>query len=256
MTKLGMTEYEARAYTGLVGLGEGTARQVHEACGVPRPRIYDILDSLETKGYVEVWQGKPKLYRAVPPDRLMRVLREQMEESIRVASSELTELSIKARQRTFPVWHIKGDLSIRDQVSTMLSDVKEDLIVLSPRPSTLRGLVKELRELSGRVDVLCMVLDEAEAFRTVLPEARIVEPDLKNDTLAETYVKIFTGKFEASDIRYRAELMLVVDGNRSLLVYEQNGERTAIVFEIPIIASLQSAAVNRLVEIGEFDWKR
>ena len=50
LIRLGLTEYEARTYAGLVGLGEGTARQVHEACGVPRPRVYDILEDTGEEG--------------------------------------------------------------------------------------------------------------------------------------------------------------------------------------------------------------
>jgi Sugar-specific transcriptional regulator TrmB len=50
LKKLGLTEYEARAYAALVGLGEATAREIHEASRVPRTRIYDILRDLGGKG--------------------------------------------------------------------------------------------------------------------------------------------------------------------------------------------------------------
>jgi len=43
LRKLGLTEYEAKAYAALVGMGEASAREVHELSGVPRTRIYDIL---------------------------------------------------------------------------------------------------------------------------------------------------------------------------------------------------------------------
>ncbi|OPY32612.1 MAG: Sugar-specific transcriptional regulator TrmB [Methanomassiliicoccales archaeon PtaU1.Bin124] len=251
LVRLGMTEYEARVYSSLVGLGEGTARQVHEACGVPRPRVYDILESLESKGYVEVWQGKPKYYRAVPPDRLMRLLREDLEDSMRTASSELQELSLKAKQRSFPVWHIKGEMSIQDQVRTFLSEVKKDLMVVCTRTSTFRPLVKELKEIATRADVFCMVPEDAETFRAALGDATVVEPHLGNDSLAETYVKVFTGKLESSEDLYRAEMLIIVDARRSLLIYEMNGERTALVFELPLIVALQHSAIMHMVEEGQ-----
>ncbi|GEM_PF-4444581 len=40
LRKLGLTEYEAR----MVRLGEATAREVHEASGVPRTRVAATLD--------------------------------------------------------------------------------------------------------------------------------------------------------------------------------------------------------------------
>lgn len=250
LVRLGMTGYEARVYAGLVGLGEATARQVHEACGVPRPRVYDVLVSLESKGYVEVWQGKPMYYRAIPPDRLMRLLREDIEESIRIASDDLNELSLKARQRTFPVWHIRGDMSIRDQVRAFLGDVKDELIVVCTRTSVFRPLVSNLKKISERADVLCSVPENAEAFQAVLGSARINVPRLGKDPLAKTYTKVFRGTILSGNNRYRAELMLIADGERSMLTYEMNDEHIAIIFELPFIVTLQHSAIVRLIEEG------
>jgi sugar-specific transcriptional regulator TrmB len=248
LRRLGMTEYEARAYVGLVGLGEGTARQVHEACGVPRPRIYDILESLETKGFVEVWTGKPKYYRAIPPDRLIRVLRNELETSMHIASTELQDLSLEGRKRTFPVWHIKGDLSIREQIREMTGEVERELIVICTKTSLFRPMVKDLKTIAERADLKCMVPEGAAAFSQALGGAKVMEPHLGKDPMATIYAKIFSGKLRTSDELYRAEMLIIVDGMRSLLVYEVNGERTAIVFELPILTVLQRTAITMLME--------
>ncbi|MGB4756722.1 MAG: helix-turn-helix domain-containing protein, partial [Candidatus Methanoculleus thermohydrogenotrophicum] len=52
LVTLGLTEYEARVYAALVGMGEGTARQIHETSGVPRPRVYDIAEGLAGRGFI------------------------------------------------------------------------------------------------------------------------------------------------------------------------------------------------------------
>ncbi|WP_246269864.1 helix-turn-helix domain-containing protein [Methanofollis tationis] len=39
LVALGMKEYEAKVYAALVGIGEGNAREIHIASGVPRPRV-------------------------------------------------------------------------------------------------------------------------------------------------------------------------------------------------------------------------
>ena len=57
LVMLGFTEYEAKAYAGLVGLGMGTAREVHEISGVPHGRIYSVLKNVAEKGYVTVQKG-------------------------------------------------------------------------------------------------------------------------------------------------------------------------------------------------------
>jgi len=115
---LGLTEYEAKAYVALVGMGEGSARQISDASGVPRPRIYDILELLEKKGFVEVGQGSPMLFRALDPEKLMRILRENTEAALISAGSRLKEISLRSKRTIFPMWHIKGDMTIRDQLRT------------------------------------------------------------------------------------------------------------------------------------------
>ncbi|MDW5563673.1 MAG: helix-turn-helix domain-containing protein [Methanomassiliicoccus sp.] len=251
LIRLGMGEYEARTYIGLVGLGEGTARQIHEASGVPRPRIYDILESLEQKGFVEVWQGKPKHYRAVSPDRLMRILRMGLEESMDVASEELNDLSLEARNKTFPVWHVKGELSITDQIRTMFDDVKTELVVLCTKTSAFRSLINDLKTVSEKAKVICMVPEGGSTFKKVLPGVLIVEPHLGATDFSENYTRLFTSKLQTTDDIYRVEIFIVIDGVRSLLLYEVNGEKTAIVFELPIITILQRSAIISLIKEAE-----
>ncbi len=43
-------------------------------------------------------------------------------------------------------------------------------------------------------------------------------------------------------------MLIIVDGMRSLLVYEVNGERTAIVFELPLLTLLQRKVVIKQIE--------
>jgi HTH-type transcriptional regulator, sugar sensing transcriptional regulator len=43
---VGLTEYEAKAYLGLINTHFSTATQVSERSGVPRTKIYSVLESL------------------------------------------------------------------------------------------------------------------------------------------------------------------------------------------------------------------
>jgi sugar-specific transcriptional regulator TrmB len=66
---LGLSSYEDRAYRSLLGLGPVAATELSEASGVPKGRIYDVLDSLEAHGMVRAQAtGRPKQYVAVEPE--------------------------------------------------------------------------------------------------------------------------------------------------------------------------------------------
>lgn len=67
---IGLKGYEGRAYL-LLELGEETAPHIATKADIPLPRIYDVLESLMRKGLVEVRAGRPRRYRALPPDQAL-----------------------------------------------------------------------------------------------------------------------------------------------------------------------------------------
>lgn len=68
---LGLTEYERTALEELLTLGRTTAPNLAEATGIPKARIYGVLDSLSDRGYIKVIPGRPKEYQAKPPGEIL-----------------------------------------------------------------------------------------------------------------------------------------------------------------------------------------
>lgn len=95
LRKLGLNKYEANAYLILLR-GPNTAFLISKESNVPFGRIYDCLNSLENKGFVEVVPSKPKKYKAVNPETAMNGLIddelnnfEKLRESIKSEVSKL-----------------------------------------------------------------------------------------------------------------------------------------------------------------------
>lgn len=68
---LDLTEYERQSLERLIELGRTTAPNLSEATGIPKARIYGVLDSLSDDGYVEVIPGRPKQYQPKPPEEIL-----------------------------------------------------------------------------------------------------------------------------------------------------------------------------------------
>lgn len=64
---LGLNAYESRAYLVLIGHPHFKALEVAGRANIPRQKIYEVLDSLIEKGFVQVVQGKAKQFSAVEP---------------------------------------------------------------------------------------------------------------------------------------------------------------------------------------------
>lgn len=77
--EMGLSEYEASAYLALLSKGTGTAKEVARAGDIPQSRVYDILEKLETKGFVTIQPGRPKKFGAIQPDRAVKQFGEYKE---------------------------------------------------------------------------------------------------------------------------------------------------------------------------------
>lgn len=64
---LGLDSYEAKVYLALVKIGLSTSSVISKESAVPYGKIYPVLYSLATKGYVKVYDGKPKRFAPAEP---------------------------------------------------------------------------------------------------------------------------------------------------------------------------------------------
>ncbi len=78
--KVGLTNYEARAYIALVARGVGDATTLAAAAGIPRTSAYKVLESLAEKGYARPTGGKPILFRPSPPLEVAESLKSAIQE--------------------------------------------------------------------------------------------------------------------------------------------------------------------------------
>ena len=76
--------YEVKIWTALLSRGIAAAGELADISGVPRSRCYDVLESLEKKGFIIMKVGKPIKYIAIQPEAILeRVKKELKEESER-----------------------------------------------------------------------------------------------------------------------------------------------------------------------------
>ncbi len=78
---IGLTKYEETALEELITLGQTTAPNLSEATGIPKARIYGVLDALSDRGFIKVIPGRPKQYQAKPPAAILdRAVENQRQE--------------------------------------------------------------------------------------------------------------------------------------------------------------------------------
>lgn len=88
----GLNLYEVKIWTALLSRGVATAGELSDIANVPRSRSYDVLESLERKGFVIMKLGKPIKYIAVEPDEVVGRVKKNMREEADAKINRLTKL--------------------------------------------------------------------------------------------------------------------------------------------------------------------
>lgn len=74
----GLNLYEVKIWTALLSRGVSTAGELSDIANVPRSRSYDVLESLEKKGFVVMKVGKPIKYLAVSPKEVVERVKKNL----------------------------------------------------------------------------------------------------------------------------------------------------------------------------------
>jgi sugar-specific transcriptional regulator TrmB len=212
LRELGLTDYEARTYAGLVSAGPSTAGELSKSANVPYSRIYDILSRLERRGWVEVQSGRPTRYRAKAPAEVVRLLKIDQERHLKeLGEGIIKELEplyeIRAEAKRPDIWILRGERNLIAKVGEMLARAQVEALISLPRTT------REVTNLGSFLPALGM---KNIAVRVLAAE----KPKLKKSELPKNL-----------EIRGRKTLFgggVIVDGREVLLVLGGGGEVVGI----------------------------
>ena len=140
--------YEVKVWTALLSRGTSTAGELSNISDVPRSRTYDILESLEKKGFIVMKVGKPIKFVALKPEEVVERVKKN--------------LMVKAKERTQRLEKLKGDDVLEELSSLFTKGIK------FVEPSDLSGSLKGRQNLYNHLD---MMVRDAEKTITVVTTA-------------------------------------------------------------------------------------
>ena len=114
LRELGLTTYESAVYLSLVEKGVMTASEVSQDAGVPFSKVYEVLNGLDRKGWVDVERGRPSRYFARAPVEAFEAAKRRLNEKVtgwgRAVAEELQPLYEKRELREKPdIWILRGE---------------------------------------------------------------------------------------------------------------------------------------------------
>ena len=136
--------YETKVWLALISKGLASAGEIAEVSGVPRSRTYDVLETLEKKGFAIVKLGKPVKYLGVKPRMILNKLRNNVkteaEERIQsLANIKETEEFVKLEEiykgGIEPIKKedisaaIKGRSNISNYLREIIREAKKEVLI-------------------------------------------------------------------------------------------------------------------------------
>jgi sugar-specific transcriptional regulator TrmB len=193
--------YETKVWLALLGKGTASAGEIATLSGVPRSRTYDVLESLEKKGFAIIKLGKPVKYLGVKPKAILEKLKNNVRKD---AEDKITILSNIKESSEFS--------ELENLYNTGISPVKrEDISAALKGRSNITNYLKEILEDAEKEVIICTSAEEiklklglfAETI-TLLKKANIKikmalygENFLINQIVAKLKIKIFPIKINA-----------------------------------------------------------
>ena len=164
----GLNSYESKVWVALLSRGVSTAGELSDIANVPRSRSYDVLESLEKKGFVVMKLGKPIKYIAVPPseviERVKKRIKQQSDEDQKIIddlkeSKVLEELNqlhstgIETQDPSELTGSVRGRENIYTHLEYQIKTAKESVVLATTEEGVIRKtkqLIRQIKKASNR----------------------------------------------------------------------------------------------------------
>jgi HTH-type transcriptional regulator, sugar sensing transcriptional regulator len=140
--------YEVKVWTALLSRRQSTAGELSSISDVPRSRTYDILESLEKKGFIVMKLGKPIKFVALKPEEVVERVKKN--------------LVVDAKEKSARLERLKGD-EVLEELNSLFSDG-----VKFVEPTDMSGALRGRQNLYNHLD---MLIREAENTITLVSTA-------------------------------------------------------------------------------------
>ncbi|PIO06474.1 hypothetical protein COT29_00755 [Candidatus Micrarchaeota archaeon CG08_land_8_20_14_0_20_59_11] len=159
LQRLGLNQYESKAYYALSIFGDHTAGRLSERADLPRPRVYDVLERLQDKGFVLIQKGRPVKYSAIPLSEAVQTLKKLKQSELAGELTRIDELSGTLHNKlrataaanaptADAVWTLHGREAIYSKIGAMISHAKTHVTIVSTPEGALSKWNAHSKELS------------------------------------------------------------------------------------------------------------
>jgi sugar-specific transcriptional regulator TrmB len=238
--------YETKVWVALLSKGVASAGEVAELSGVPRSRTYDVLESLEKRGFAIMKLGKPVKYIAVKPNIVIEKLKTKTMKETDEKIENITKLKETEEYK-----------ELQQLYSTGIQPIKqEDISGAVKGKSTIYNHLKELLENSKKEIIICTSTQEVQLksrfFSLLFDRLRKANINMKIALSGdEKDIKKINNKFKIKAKKILIDSKFFISDNEQVLFLISNtsspDEEIAVWLNTPFFASTLSYMFDQAV---------
>ena len=170
LEKIGLTSYEIRTFSSLLKAGELTASDLSQKSGVPYSKIYEVLGTLEEKGWIGSDDSRPTKYFAKSPATGIETTKQRLESEFSknqgIILNELVPLYEKSGTSERPdIWVLSGAVNIAAKILEMVESCRNEVMIALPEAGEelVKQALPKLRSLHDKgVDIIILTSDKMD----------------------------------------------------------------------------------------------
>lgn len=177
MEDLGLTGYEIKSYICLLEFGPVTASELSKKSSVPYSKIYDVLNSLEEKGWIESNSSRPQKFFPKSPHTAIETTKMLIDNRLKTSENLLVAELSPVYERTGvkerpEIWVVRGLYNIATKVMEIIETCQEELLVAIPEISeniarTVQPALRLLSEKGVKITVLVSGMTNLDIVRAI-----------------------------------------------------------------------------------------
>ncbi|MDG7048473.1 MAG: TrmB family transcriptional regulator [Nitrososphaerota archaeon] len=177
---LGLSEYEIKVYSALLQGGPLTASELSKSSGVPYSKIYDILNSLEEKGWIDDDKERPSKYFPCDPEAALNTSKARIDRTFEISKQsvldEIRPIYEKVETRERPeIWVVRGEKAVLEKTLEIIQNASSELKLAIPAMVAGQYGVEELLPLIKPIKCYFLVSDNGLAglIKSSMPSAEV-----------------------------------------------------------------------------------
>ncbi|APC46952.1 TrmB family transcriptional regulator [Virgibacillus halodenitrificans] len=181
LQQFGFTQYESQVYQALATSNEPLdPSRVVKRSGVPRAKVYEVLDRLGDKGVIlESTTEKKRVYAALPIEMLVEKLKGDFNYKIeKLKKMEATDIPTDDR-----VWTLKDDQSIQVVLKELIQEATVSIFISGWAGDLQKVLPLLENKYAHGLQVTMHVIGQLE---TKIPDVSVLIPDDYHDSLEQS----------------------------------------------------------------------